>query len=163
MLPISVLAVFSAFIGRFALFLVIIISFSMTRKYTGGFHAKTPFRCFVMTVLLVGAAILNYDYLKTLEILTVFCAFGIIVIMLLAPIESDNNPLNELELVLCKGKSIIILTVLFIAICVCKILGNELISTGIIVGILLTAFSVLLGKVPKIKVLCRFVHKLLKK
>lgn len=81
--------------------LVLILSFMALRSYSGGYHAKTPLQCYLLTVMSILAA------LSIMKFITIdrFICLGLlvlssVVILLLSPIGSKNKPLDEIEKVI---------------------------------------------------------------
>lgn len=80
------------------------------RSYAGGFHASTPFRCWIISaimlicvfsfMILVNPNVYVYD---TMGLSAVF------LIILLSPVEDKNKPLDAIEIKVYKKRTIIIL------------------------------------------------------
>ena len=82
--------------------LVLYFSYIAIRKFAGGYHAKTPARCYLCS-LLISIIILsaiklfcctNIYILTLLIVIEILC---VILISRIAPLDSDNNPLNSKE------------------------------------------------------------------
>jgi len=75
-----------------------LLSYIPIRTYAGGFHAKTPSRCYISSIILVIAILL---VMKEFLFSSFICIVGIIVssigIFLLAPVEDENKPFSEKE------------------------------------------------------------------
>ena len=84
--------------GELLVSVVYIISFVFLRSYAGGYHASTPMRCYALTVASIILVLLTVKYVS----LRVFCLLLLfimssIVILLLAPIDTINKRLDEIE------------------------------------------------------------------
>ena len=70
-----------------------LLAYIPIRSYAGGYHAKTPVRCYCISVILITATLLAMKYV-TLTPAT--CWGGIlgssVLIFILAPIEDKNKP-----------------------------------------------------------------------
>lgn len=83
--------------------LMFYFSFIVIRKFAGGYHAKTPVRCYVFSVistvfiLVVMKIILVVDSLLIMYGLLLLDLICVILICMLSPIDTDNNPLNNRE------------------------------------------------------------------
>ncbi len=68
------------------------------RRYAGGYHAKTPVRCYILSVLLIISVLvlLKYVAFSKLAMVTTL-VLSALVILLKAPVESANKPLNDAE------------------------------------------------------------------
>lgn len=104
-----------------ATFLVIGLIFHMTletiiftaayiplRIYAGGFHAKTPFKCWIVSAVMLIAVLsaIKYADLK-LYVFDILALIGIAVILVLSPVEDKNKPLDELEKKIYKKRCIL--------------------------------------------------------
>lgn len=104
-----------------ATFLVIGLIFHMTletiiftaayiplRIYAGGFHAKTPFKCWIVSAVMLIAVLsaIKYADLK-LYVVDILALIGIAVILVLSPVEDKNKPLDELEKKIYKKRCIL--------------------------------------------------------
>lgn len=66
------------------------------RTYAGGFHAKTPFKCWIVSAVMLIAVLPAIKY-ANLYIFDILALAGIAVIIILSPVEDKNKPLDELE------------------------------------------------------------------
>lgn len=78
--------------------ILFMISYIPLRTNAGGFHAKTQFRCFIYSNFLV-VGILAVSKLLTgySVLLTILGIAASTIIILLAPVEDQNKPLDEKE------------------------------------------------------------------
>ena len=68
------------------------------RRMAGGYHARTPFRCYLLGIVLVTAALAAIKWLPwTMEGALIIAAIASVVIWRLAPVEDENKPLDEEE------------------------------------------------------------------
>ena len=78
--------------------IVFLLAYIPIRSYAGGYHAKTPVRCYCISVILITATLLAMKYV-TLTPAT--CWGGILgssaLIFILAPIEDKNKPFTPAE------------------------------------------------------------------
>lgn len=91
------------------------------RSYAGGFHAKTPPRCYVLSVamLCLVSIGLREDVLSD-TVLYVVSAVSAVTVLAVSPVEDKNKPLDEAETRMFRKKAIIILAVEF---SICTALG----------------------------------------
>lgn len=89
--------------------IVFAFSFMALRTYTGGYHAKTPERCYVTTVLsiIITLAIMEFVPINKFICLGLLI-FSCLLIMLLSPIGCSNKPLDEIEVVVYRRRTVII-------------------------------------------------------
>lgn len=68
------------------------------RRYAGGYHAKTPVRCYVLSVLLIISVLMFLKYVAFSKLaMAAILVLSALVIVLKAPVESANKPLNDAE------------------------------------------------------------------
>jgi accessory gene regulator B len=77
------------------------ISFTVLREYAGGYHAKSRFRCYCISVFIITSVLLvsklcPAQIMFWISIST--CIPSFIIIFLLAPVENINKPLDNLEI-----------------------------------------------------------------
>ncbi len=98
--------------------LIFTISYMTLRQYTGGYHCKTAEICTVVSIFIyLLMLILSKIEIFSTDIPFLFIsALSYIIILIKAPIESANNPLEIKEKKTYRMISIIISTVLFVLI-----------------------------------------------
>lgn len=79
-------------------------AFILLRSYSGGYHASTPMKCYVFTVLLITTIL---SVMKFVSVHKYVC-FGLsllsdIIIILLSPNEAKNKPLDAIERIIYKN------------------------------------------------------------
>jgi len=88
------------------------------RRYAGGFHAKTPLRCYLYSTGMVTAILLaiKLSVFTRFICITVF-SVSCIAIAVLAPVEDKLKPLDNIERIIFRKRTLIVAaieTVLFI-------------------------------------------------
>lgn len=72
--------------------LIFIIIFLIMRALSGGYHADTHFRCFLILIFIHIALVIMLEYItKFLIISIVFDAISFILFLLIAPVDNKNN------------------------------------------------------------------------
>lgn len=90
--------------------LVFMLAYIPLRSFSGGFHAKTQARCFVYSNLLVVGILAISRYLTEVPLVYLILGLiGAIIIIILAPVEDKNKPLDENEVKVYGRKAKIIL------------------------------------------------------
>lgn len=95
------------FLGMFWQTVVFFISYSPVRSYSGGYHARSSFACYILSIplmLVVLTAIKSLPWNGLIFIVVMGCALGIIV--LLAPVADPNKPFDELEKTVFRKKAL---------------------------------------------------------
>lgn len=124
-------------LGEFKLTLITFLIILPYRTFSGGFHLKTHIGCMVTSCLMYCApAILAKCFVlsQTLKLFIIFAiwVFGIIMIKLYAPADTENIPiLRKKER---KQKQILSYIILTVALTIAAIINNNIISNIIIIG-----------------------------
>lgn len=112
LLNIATMLLLGIILGKIYQSLVLILSFMALRSYSGGYHANTPLQCYLLTVMSISAA------LSIMKFITIdrFICLGLlvlssVVILLLSPIGTANKPLDEIEKIIYRKKTIIVWSV----------------------------------------------------
>lgn len=118
------------------------------RTFAGGYHAKTPLRCFILSNIMVVTALLG---IRLVQWNSFICAIigmcaGLIV-FLLAPVEDRNKPLDQKEQSVYKKRARIILCVLFVIALSAWLLGQLQITSYIVVAVTALCVMLVLGNV----------------
>lgn len=88
--------------------LLFLLSFMLMRKYAGGYHAKSPVACAVLSYGLVIAHIAVVSFVPTLAMIWLAlpeAVFSAIIIFRFAPVEHENAPLSDIEKVIYKQRA----------------------------------------------------------
>ncbi len=145
----TVFLIISLLCGAMMNSLVYIKYFVPLRIFTGGYHAKTSEKCFVISTLMYGASIAAVKIFPLLYQRWEGRASGLIsvlVILVMAPLINENNPLNQHQKKRNRiiAYSILVVDLVFFIFC-CK--NNWRIATNELVFITPTALLFLIGKV----------------
>ncbi|MGN0622261.1 MAG: accessory gene regulator ArgB-like protein [Porcipelethomonas sp.] len=77
------------------------------RIYAGGFHARTPFRCWILSALMLLAVLIFIKYVDISVYIYDMPAFiGAVLILIFSPVEDKNKPLDEKEKTVYKRRCI---------------------------------------------------------
>lgn len=132
--------------------LVLYVSFNFARKYSGGFHASTELRCFIISSLSILCSV---SLIKTFEIKDLCVPFIILlaaasaVIIIFSPLDTDEKPLTEDEKVLFRKKSFLVLGVL-LTVCIATFPKLRFISYSAGTAVILESVFLSLGKLKKL-------------
>ncbi len=141
--------IISLLCGEMMNFLTYLIFFVPLRIFTGGYHAKTSEKCFVISTLMYGASIAAVKIFPLLYQRWEGRAAGLIsalVILVMAPLINENNPLNQHQKKRNRiiAYSILVVDLVFFIFC-CK--NNWQVATNELIFIIFTALLLLIGKV----------------
>lgn len=118
------------------------------RIYAGGFHAKTPFKCWIISALMLAAALLVMKYVNIgVYIYDILSLIGAIFILVLSPVEDKNKPLDEKEQSIYKLRCILIFTIELLLVAILRLFQKNTVS--ICIEMVWVALSVMLitGKI----------------
>ena len=126
-----------------------LIFFLPIRIFSGGYHAKTSERCFVLSTVMYGLSIALTKFIPLLYTLWEWRIAGIVslfVILVMAPLINENNPLSKTQR---KRNRIIvyILLVLDLAFFILSCNYVWIIAANELVFIIFEAFLLLAGKI----------------
>lgn len=131
--------------------IIFMVAYSFIRDYAGGYHAKTPFRCYLFSIAMITTVL----WLIKLIPWNGFICFIItvtssIVILLIAPVEDSNKPLDRKEKEIFRKRTNINLSVLIGVILFFWFMGGKQISINIVMGIYMISAMLVLGKIKNI-------------
>lgn len=118
------------------------------RSFAGGYHAKTPQRCYVLSILLLIAVASAIKYVD----LDIYIQLGLLIsagitVFVLSPVGSESKPLDELERKVYKRKTIVICISEVSAAIVFLCLNLMSLAVGMIWAVAICAGMLILGKV----------------
>lgn len=130
--------------------LMFAVSFMIVRKYAGGYHASTVLRCFLLTNFMTVIVLLVMKYVE----IDRFVCLGIIlmssvIIGLLSPVQTENKPLDAIEKLIYRKKTIIALVVETTVAVICTLLNKGEISACIVMAQVVLTFSLIVGSMKE--------------
>ncbi len=138
--------IIGALYGMIPEILIFMFAYIPLRIYAGGFHAKTPFRCYLCSVVITVIAI---SVMKFIEIPYFICIIATVasstVILKAAPIEDKNKPLDSVEKIVFKKRTVLIWLAEIILLFLFSILKMDLFVVPISLSMLLEGIMVILG------------------
>lgn len=133
--------------------LIIFIGFfSLLRVNSGGYHATTCFRCFLLSSILSFSSILtlkNIAWANTPLTLFLLIASATIITIAYAPIDTPNKPFSREDFTIYRRKSLLILSFEILLIILFFILNKEFIIYCNIAAsaIFFQGITLILGKI----------------
>lgn len=130
--------------------IVFTIVYLPLRSNAGGYHAKSPLQCYLISTVIISIALLMVSFTAQ-EPLISCCMIGIgfITVFILAPVEDENKPLEAIEIQVYRGRARLILYILAIAFIVSLYLRLHNVSATIATAIILMAVMTVAGKIRK--------------
>ncbi|MBQ4530920.1 MAG: accessory gene regulator B family protein [Lachnospiraceae bacterium] len=146
------LILISLFFGQLLEAVVFIIAFRLLRSYAGGYHAKTQWHCYFLTMFTIVTALSIIKYINVSMIVSVaLWMLSGVIIFLWSPVEAENKPLDEIEIRIYGKKAKLIF--LMETICFLVSLACNWISMyeSILLAVICTSMSLVVANVKKLK------------
>lgn len=91
--------------------LVFMVAYIPLRSFAGGYHSKTPLRCYLSSIvmLIIVSVAIQYVTLK-IWVYYIIVAVSVMIIAVLAPVEDRNKPLDDIEMKVYKRRTIVCLS-----------------------------------------------------
>lgn len=127
---------------------VFLVAYNPVRTYAGGYHARTPLACYLISIPITTAVLLAIKLLPWsgyMCAIVLFCST--MVIGLLAPVADPNKPLNKREVSVYKSRAHAYSAVLTGAAIMLWWAGMRQISISIIMALGLAAVLLILGAI----------------
>lgn len=148
LLNIATMLLLGIILGKIYQSLVLILSFMALRSYSGDYHANTPLHCYLLTVMSISAA------LSIMKFITIdrFICLGLLVlssliIITLSPIGTANKPLDEIEKIIYRKKTIIVWCIETCVALLFIVFNNTEIHSSIVLAQTLVSIALISGKV----------------
>lgn len=131
--------------------IIFLAAYMLLRRYAGGFHAKTPARCYIYSSVMVLLALLGIKYMCD-SILISICMFivGSLIIFLFSPIEDKNKPLDAAEQLVYQKRTRFYLIVEVVLDMAMMCLGFKVLYEPISISLFCLGILVALGKVKNV-------------
>ncbi|WP_370752365.1 accessory gene regulator ArgB-like protein [Ruminococcus sp.] len=132
--------------------LVFYLSFIAIRKFAGGYHAKTPVRCYAFSVISSIIMLCLIKYANSVGniftyLLIIFELLCVVLIILMSPLDTENNPLNSYEKKWYKTLAVLISVCIFIISLFCVLTELRNIGYSLICGVIMSTLVLLMRKV----------------
>lgn len=127
--------------------IIFMTAYIVIRVYAGGYHAKTQCRCYFISIILLLVALWGVKYLDwnnpTYILITTISA---VIIFFLAPVDSIDKRLDQLEMEIYSKKAKVILGVIYCSFLMLKLMGKVKIASCIAMSMIILSGVLLLGK-----------------
>ncbi len=146
-----VFLIISLLCGEMINFWAYLIFFLPLRIFSGGYHAETSECCFILSTLMFGVSIVASKIIPLLYIFNtgkIIGAVSVLVILVLAPLINENNPLNQQQQ---RRNRITLYTLIFIDLVFFILSCNYawMIATNELIFIVIDALLLLTGKLKR--------------
>lgn len=148
-----VLAIFFGLIFKcFIESVIFYIAFQFLRRYAGGYHAKTETRCEIMSALSILCCIVLIKCSKMYDINIVLLSTSLVFAVLIftfCPLDTPEKPLTDKEHKYFRKISLIILSLIIVAIIVSFIFKFNIIFAPCCVSVILEGVLIGTGQIKK--------------
>ena len=148
---VSVINVSSALIiglifGVFFEIAVFMATYIPLRSFAGGYHAKTPLRCYFFSVIMLIVVSICMKYLFVAD----WVYYGALVvaattILILSPVEDKNKPLEKMEHKVYKKRAILIMVAEIIIGVLLKLMGLENLFIAVVFSFVVLSLMLTVG------------------
>lgn len=119
--------------------------FMPLRSKSGGYHAKTRLRCYLLSCITVFLICLLDRVIYPMWLFIVIVFITNMVIICFAPVENDHRSLEQTDIRKFKQQTLLLLGVVDVLIIITVLAGTISISQWLLNGLLVTAVLVFLG------------------
>ena len=128
--------------------LIFVFAFMILRTYSGGYDAKTPIRCYFLTTISIAAGLSAMKFI----VINRFIYLGLLIlssliIITLSPIGTANKPLDEIEKIIYRKKTIIVWCIETCVALLFIVFNNTEIHSSIVLAQTLVSIALISGKV----------------
>lgn len=133
--------------------LVFYFAYIVIRKFAGGYHAKTPSKCYVFSLIAMISVLwlikiflfFNCGIIK--QIIILIGLICVVIICVIAPLDTDNKLLNNKEKNIYRGVAIIIALVLLVISDTLFLFGFINIAISVLFGIYVSTLLLVIRKI----------------
>lgn len=113
------------------------------RVFAGGYHAKTPLRCYMLSVVMIAVVLLTMQFISFTAFACVsLSVLSALIIVLLSPIEDMNKPLDETETRVYRKRTLAVLV--FELLIVIGLITVGLLDIAVCIALALSVLSIML-------------------
>lgn len=122
------------------------VSYIAIRTSAGGHHAGSPMRCYVNSTIMISVLLAIIKWIPFQRAVSiVMLAAASILIWITAPVETENNQLDETEKSVHRRRTRIVMIIEIIIFAICMILGKNQVCKIIALGMCTESIMLLAG------------------
>ena len=127
---------------------VFMVAYIPLRSFAGGVHAKTPLRCYIISVIMLIGISLCMKYVSVAcHVYYVILAATSLVVFILSPVEDKNKPLDMIEQSVYKKRANVISLVELLLSILLKTLGLDSLFVAIVYSYTVLSIMLIAGKI----------------
>lgn len=125
---------------------IFIAAYIPLRSFAGGYHAKTPLRCYIYSIIMIILVSVGMKYLLFVDMVYyVILAISALIIFVLSPAEDKNKPLDKIEFKVYRKRTSLILLVELIICILSNVIDLHTVFIPIIYNLAVMSVIILLG------------------
>lgn len=117
------------------------------RIYAGGYHAKTQLRCYIFSVFMLISVLFILKVSINVLAISILAIIGSFIILLLAPVEDKNKPLDDIEIKVYRNRTIRNLIIILLSLIIGLLFNKLVVSFCISISLICNAMMLILGKI----------------
>lgn len=123
------------------------------RINAGGHHADSPFKCYIHSTIMIAVLLSVIKWVPIHPAVSIaLLVISSVVIWIFAPVETENNPLDEVEQHIYRKRTRIILIIEIVIILLCLIFSKNQTAATIVLGLFTEGLMLLVGIAGKYKI-----------
>lgn len=128
--------------------IILNVAYIFIRISAGGYHADTPVKCYIYSTLMVAVllSVIKWIHIPNAVLASILVISGI-VILVLAPVETENNPLDEIEKKVYRKRSLIVLNIEILVCILLEIISKKRIVQIVVLGLFAECIMLIAGAV----------------
>lgn len=144
-------AALGVIIGKLPELIIFLMAFIPLREYSGGFHAKTPLRCYIVSCLTVSTVLLLFKFTTSylINYSIPIALVGSFLLFLIIPVEAKDKPLDESEKIYYKSKGGFLILLELVLTLISRMIEWDKIGLILSLAIFYEMFIALAGKYIK--------------
>ena len=130
------------------------IAFQLIRKYAGGYHATTESRCEILSAISIFICVFVIKISNTYnfyDVLLICTSVSVIAILIFAPIDTPEKPLDSNEKKYFRKKTWIIVLIILTIICLSLFFEINTFTYPCCMSLILESILLFLGKIKEIR------------
>lgn len=127
---------------------IFIAAYIPLRSFAGGYHAKTPLRCYIYSIVMLILVSVGMKHLFFVDM--VYYAILVIsslIIYTLSPIEDQNKPLDKIEIKVYRKRSLLIMLIELIICILFNVLSINKLFISIVYALFVMSIMLLIGMI----------------
>lgn len=132
--------------------IILNLAYIPIRISAGGHHADSPLKCYINSTIIITILLAVIKWIPIPNTFSIaLLVISSITIWILAPVETENNPLDEMEQRVYRKRTQILLCIELIICLIFLILSKNWITSTITLGLFTECLMLISGKVKNIK------------